>query len=628
MSLSSSLIKYNEAGFKSESLLLLDLKYLLLGTDSNSFIFSKNDLKINIMFDISKLFKIQLFYLNKFIKLALILKKLSLINSINLSPLLKSFHSCISDSLINFNSFINNLNDLKTFNKLNYYLNDWFLIFKFIYWLYLNSLSLKSYQFLSILYQHTLIGDSLIKDLSLKYFNSCLKSYYNSIINWLLLGNLINDDNFFIKSNNNNNYSFDSNLIPIFINYQTAFKIFQIGKSINFLKNYLNDKIYCNNIYNNYNNSFKKIDLLDNNFNIEINNLYNIIINHLNLLLLNDFKSEISNLNNFLLLNKGDLINSIIKNGLNILNNSSSNLSLNQLINLLQDSINSTSTSKNLNSKIFNRLDARLLNLNYNSNTLGWDLFTLDFKILNPINYLISSTYKEYLKIFNFLFRLSRLKIQLYESWKNSHLIIKLNSKLSSNKRKFDLIRHQFISFLDSIYSYITIEILSINYEIFQNKISLNQNNSYSLKNNKTLLLPFNSKSNKLFNLDDLILIHNNYIYSISKNELFFNINNSKIPINKILYQLTIIIDKFIILSNDFQLAINDFIKINNLINLNSDNELVKYKSLLLDKINKIINNLNLNIVDPYENDLTLFISLLKNSNNESLKYLSQILEN
>ncbi|KAG0681707.1 Microtubule-nucleating Tub4p (gamma-tubulin) complex component [Pichia californica] len=671
MSLAAALTRYeheqqkqhNLSALVSESTIVSDLKYLLLGTGSSSFRFSSDkssssSLRVEITLDTDSLLPNQIGYLKDFIQLALIIKKLSIISSnntninnnqqVNRSSLI-AFHSCISESLLNFQCFLNDLynnnnnNNINHLSSLKYHLDDWFVSFRHIYWLHLKSLSLKPYDFLSLLYQYTLFGDSVIKNLSLKYFNSCFNPYYNIIFNWSLLGILNENDSlnesFFIKLNENkNDFSFILNYIPSFINQNIAFKIYHIGKSINYLKHHLNDKLWCNNFYSQQ--QYQHLDIInDENNNKIILNLYNIIITHLNSLLLKDYKSEISNLNNFLLLNQGDLIHSIISTGSLILNQPSENLSSNQLITLLQDSIDSTSISKNYSFKIYNRLDARLLNLNLNSNSsLGWDLFTLDFKIIDSINYLISSTYKEYLKIFNFLFKILKLKYQLSESWKKSRLLtinklklnskskINLNLKIKSHQRKFELIRHQFTSFIDSIYFYISNEILLINYNNFEKKFKSNFDKLYNLENNK--LLPFNLKKDSLFNLDDLKLIHDNYIYSISKSELFYNFDNSKIPINRILYQLILIIDKFIQLQSEFQSTLIDLLKIEELKILDSNSELDQYKSFLFDKINKIFGKLGTIIVDPYENDLTLFIRLLKSTNNESLKCLGQILEN
>lgn len=654
MSLATALVSssHSNAAFLLEKDIIVDLKYLLLGTDSNSFRFNTisttptSSLRVDIILDLSTILPNQIGYLKEFIQLALVIKKLSIVSSSpkttttttnTTRPSLQAFYTCISESLLNFQSFLNglyNTHSLKNLASLRYYLDDSFTSFRHIYWLYLKSTTLNSYEFLSLLHQYTLFGDTLIKEISLDYFQKSYKPYRLIIKDWLLLGNLNEYDSIiedlFIKLKDNNSIYLQDH-IPSFISPEIGFKIYQIGKSINFLKLYMNDKIWCNDFNNSH--SHLLSTYLDP---TSIESLYDIVINRLDSLLLNQYLSEISYLNKFLLLSQGDLIYSIINNGCSILDEPASNLSSTQLITLLQDSIEYSSISKNYDPSIYNRLDARLLNIN-SASTLGWDLFTLDFKLSNQMKYLISSTYKEYLRIFNFLFKILKLKNNLSKSWKNSHSIdykfksisshnkTKTTKKINSYQRKFDLIRHQFISFVDCIFSYISNEILSVNYTNFQNKFHPQNEKSYNLVNNK--LAPFTLKNNKAFNLDDLKEIHNDYILSISRSEMFYNEKASEMPLSRILYQLLLIIEAFVKLSTEFQSSIDDLSRIQKLIKLDPTSDLHQYQSIILTKIEKLFSKLGTDIVDLFENDLTLFIKILKSSNDESIQCLGLILE-
>lgn len=320
-------------------------------------------------------------------------------------------------------------------------------------------------------------------------------------------------------------------------------------------------------------------------------------------------------MNKFLLFNQGDFINIIIDKGFNILNNNSSNLSTNQLIYLLQDSIDSSSIIHNYKTEIYNNLDARLLNLS-NSNNKGWDLFTLDYKLSNQIGYLINNSYKEYLRIFNFLFKIYKIKFKLSKIWKSSNLIFRKfnkfpnNNFLNKSQKKFHLIRYQFSSFINSVYSFIVNEIISLNFNKFNENLNT-EINSISLLNNK--LLPFkNNQDKKLFNLDDLILIHNDYIKSISRSKLFYNSNNSP-QISEVLFKILTVLENFLNLSDDFQSLL--------LIHLNNP------KKKLINNLKSLILKLNNEIINNFENDLTLLINLLHSSNDESLKNFAMILE-
>ena len=650
MSLAAALSKYHERAFAAEPGLAHDLRYLLLGTDSSSFRFTndgKNALGIEITLDVASLQQNQLGYLKEFVQLALVVKRLSLEIAATPAaprPSLQAFNACVAESLLRFQQFLNTLyssGQHQSFVSLRYRLEDWLTSFRHIYWLHLKAKTLPAHEFLSVLHQHSLFGDSLIQRLSAGYYTASFKPYLRLINSWLLLGALTENEavreDFFVKPDETKkDFLYFSELVPSFLRQKTAFRIYQVGKSIHFLKLHLDDKQWCNEFYN----STRKEDFtaLDDAL---VLRLYEKVVARLDLLLLGTYQAEISYLRKFLLLNQGDLIESVIDNGSALLREPSSNLSSNQLVTLLQDSIESTSVSQNTPPDVYNRLDARLLNINPTS-SLGWDLFTLDFKLSPPVDRLISSTYKEYLKVFNFLFKISKLNYQLSKSWKKSHLVdnklkvsFTYNSYFTSKKwsrkmkiyqRKFDLIRHQFISFISSIYSYITNEILSENYHLFQQNFKRKTKQGYLLKSNK--LLPLDSSDVQLFNLDELKLIHDSYILPISKSELFYNVNNEKIPLNRILFQLLVTIERFSHLYTEFQSTLADLLRIKHLISIDSASEFDQYQTMLTEKINKISEKLGSDIVDRFENDLTLLINLLKTSNDQSLKCLGQILEN
>lgn len=661
MPLKSALAPPDLGSFETEQSLVCDLKYLLLCSDTPSFRFSHPDavgaqasppapsanLRVYLTFDITTIHENQLECLNEFLQLALIIKKLNVVSAPSTTPTTTetpkssvhaAFHANIYNSVVDFQTFLNALyikESLSTFISLKYHLNDWFFRFRHIYYLYLKSNLLPPNQFLSLLHDFTLSGDGLTRALSLEYFSSTLLPYLDLLSGWLFLGTLNNDDakreSFFIfqpETNTNTDFQFDKSLVPSFLNGTSAFQIFQIGKSIRFLKTYLNDLTWCETFFKE--NSHLKNQLNEN----IITNLYTVVICHLNDLLLLDFQTEISNLKKFLLFEQGDLIDAIIEKGYTLLNENSINLSSNQLITLLQDSIDSSSVHSNIDPKIYNRIDARLLNLNLSS-CLGWNVFTLDFKLLPHIDYLVKSNYKEYLRVFNFLFKLKVLDFQLSKNWKESNNK-QLNSALRNNtkfkfkiksyQKKFNLMRHQFISFISSIFLFVQNDILSLNYNNLAQRLS-NKDTLFHLKNNKLMPFSLNSTHGGNFNLDDLKEMHSQYILSISRSELFSN-NSNKLPLNQILYQLVLIIEKFVNLSTEFQISLKDLNHLENLsLNHINQSNLQQYDKLVIDKINGIYNTLSVEIVVQFENNMSIFLNSLSSSKNQSLNALSELLE-
>lgn len=596
-----------------ESAVVADLRYTLLGSDTNTLAFcsqtpsigSANALSVNITFDASLLTDAQLQYLSEFAQLALVAKKLLQHQQVatTTSPTLAAFHASVYSTVLHFHGFINNTyieSPISTFLSLKCHLIDWTATLTHVYRMHLKSATLSPNQFLSLLHEYSLYTDKTIQSVSKLYYDSMLSLYLDITFSWMLQGILSDDsvhENFFVLQNTQDNtYSFESSNVPSFITNNVAEQIFHTGYSIYYLKNILNDKSWCNQIYNEY----SQMNQLDAN---TIFSLYNKVLSHLNELILTDFKAEVSNLNNFLLFKSGDLLNAIIINGSSILNQPSTTLGSNQLIKILQDSIDSSSISTNSQPTIYNRIDARLLNLN-SPEASAWDLFTLDFKLLPQIDYLIHSNYKEYLKVFNFLFKFVHLKHKLSNSWKVSSTLKMLpalqSRKLQIYKRKFDLIKHQFISFINTIFSFICSSILETAFTSFTDSFTtqpLIQNNKLSA-----------SREQKPLNLHDLKNIHNEYTKKISKSTLFLN------PINSALYQLLRTIDTFTHLHNEFHAAVIDL-----------DRGMRSWSGRNVDQLFAILSG---DVVNGFEIGMKDFVGVLKGSGVVELQGLAVMLEN
>lgn len=584
-----------------------DTQYLLLGADSRSFQFKTEPLlTVSITYTIRSNSELQ--HVQEIVQLALIIKKLSLQP---LTVFKSDVHAAFLDNINEIvRCFQTELDEIYTNNKptslleVNCKLTDWSVIFKHIYWLNIRCSTLNASDFLSLLFEYSLHGDTLIADHSLRIFNSCKKNYFDLIQSWVLKGSFDSsciDDSFFITKEK----KFNSSKVPSFITNEFALKVYHIGRAIDFIQNYLHHEEWVNDYYCYY-------CLEDfNQINVEL--LYKFVIDHLDESILTDFQNEVSYLNRFLLFNQGDLINAIIEKGTLVLNKQASTLSSYQLIDLLKDSIDICSVSCNVPPDVYNRIDARLLNIDIDT-SIGWDLFTLDFKLIPPIQYIVSKSYKEYLRVFNFLLKIKHLRRQLSLSWKKSNFNYKKSPhsvhNLKNYQRKFNLIRHQFISFIDTIFSYIENEILIVNFIIFQQNLTPTRIN---LRNGK--LLPV---GDSMLNLDDLQRIHNDYILSISRSDLFSN------DFNQILYQLIIIVQRFASLAIEFDQSISD---IHQLESLNQSTDLSSHISSISLKIDKIMKKLNKDIVTHFENCMNLLIQSLRNSSKSSLISLSHILE-
>lgn len=65
---------------------------------------------------------------------------------------------------------------------------------------------------------------------------------------------------------------------------------------------------------------------------------------------------------------------------------------------------------------VLRRLDARMLE--YSHGEIGWDVFTLEYKVDSPIDTVLDSEAMEkYLKLFRYLWQLRRVELALNKGW-------------------------------------------------------------------------------------------------------------------------------------------------------------------------------------------------------------------
>ena len=66
---------------------------------------------------------------------------------------------------------------------------------------------------------------------------------------------------------------------------------------------------------------------------------------------------------------------------------------------------------------VLRRLDARMLELSHGE--IGWDVFTLEYRVDSPLDVIVTPHgSKQYLKVFNFLWRIKRVEYALGATWR------------------------------------------------------------------------------------------------------------------------------------------------------------------------------------------------------------------
>lgn len=75
-----------------------------------------------------------------------------------------------------------------------------------------------------------------------------------------------------------------------------------------------------------------------------------------------------------------------------------------------------SSSAQNDSADVLRRLDARILQ--YSHGEIGWDVFTLEYKVDAPIDTVLDpEAMEQYLKLFRHLWQIKRIEITLNRGW-------------------------------------------------------------------------------------------------------------------------------------------------------------------------------------------------------------------
>jgi gamma-tubulin complex component 3 len=484
------------------------------------------------------------------------------LKSKNVSQVHVALASFISDQLSEYVQLVNDLSTKQNFTLKSIYadVSDSLVKLRFLYFVFKRSSLLPSYDVLSFVYTYHEHGDFVIQTCARGMLDYLLEPFLNSLSEWVVNGQLGNSSGFFLSHTKSISLTLDNFMdikfyperVPSFIDSELSKKIYTIGITNVFLKfqcketRWSNDfaqktGFFLQNIRSN-SNSFIK----ESRFHTFIANTYDEILNYLTFTLHNKFHlmKTMHALCDYLLMSRGDFIQCLLEKASDLLNEPSSSLTGHQLTRLLQESVLHTTSRYDLNQSddnlILNNLDARLLDIGHGN--IGWDVFTLDYRVDPPLNYLLndqSNQYKkEYLRVFNHLWKIKRLRQLFGDEWKNA-------KKIRIRERRFTRIRliHNFIQgFVQSIEGFTFYEIvdksrtkLSAMFEQSNGK-NVHQVTSTKLKISPKVLKPsldflkringidksFSKLDNEFLELpiSEIQSIHSEFLLSITKHKL------------------------------------------------------------------------------------------------------------
>lgn len=303
-------------------------------------------------------------------------------------------------------------------------------------------------------------------------------------------------------------YKLDDEMVPSIITQEFAKKVFLIGKSLNFIRYGCGDSAWVEAYSKEASKELRYGDTasLEN----SIDEAYKTTMARLIHLMDTRFKlfEHLRALKKYLLLGQGDFIALLMESLASNLDRPANSQYRHTLTAQLEHAIRASNAQFD-SPDVLRRLDARMLELSHGE--IGWDCFTLEYKIDAPVDVVITpwgST--QYLKVFNFLWRVKRVEFALGSTWRRCMtgargVLGAVDDKVGADWKRARCVIAEMIHFVCQLQYYILFEVIEASWDQLQAAIS---------KPGCTL--------------DDLIEAHTKYLNSITHKGLLGSASPSR----------------------------------------------------------------------------------------------------
>ncbi|KAH8105028.1 gamma-tubulin complex, DGRIP91/SPC98 component [Phellopilus nigrolimitatus] len=297
-------------------------------------------------------------------------------------------------------------------------------------------------------------------------------------------------------------YVFREEMLPAFVGEDFGRKIFSTGKSLNFIRYSCHDSDWVA--------TRKKLDKtggtlqysdiaglehsIDTAYSIASQRLFDVFFEKFGLLV------HMKALKNYMFLGHGDFADSLMDSLGPHLSRPANTLYRHNLTAKLEEAIRSTN-AQNDPQDVLRRLDARMLE--YTHGEIGWDVFTLEYKVDAPIDTVLDSdTMIKYLRVFSHLWKMKRVEGALTTGWMRvaggSRTFLRIH-ELDIEWHQIRLALAEMVHFLRQVQAYCHLEVIECQWK---------------------KLMEFIHK--KEGGLDALIAAHRSYVDAIDKKILLW----------------------------------------------------------------------------------------------------------
>ncbi len=266
-------------------------------------------------------------------------------------------------------------------------------------------------------------------------------------------------------------YKLDDDMVPSIITQDFANKVFLIGKSLNFIRYGCGDSAWVRAYSKQASKELRYGDTatlgtsIDEAYKTTMARLIHLMDHKFNLF------EHLRALKKYILLGQGDFIALLMESLASNLDGPASSQYRHNLTAQLEHAVRG-SNAQYESPDTLRRLDARLLELSHGD--IGWDLFTLEYKIDAPVDVVITPwATTQYLKVFNFLWRIKRVEFALGSTWRRCMtgargVLASADDKLSRDWKVARCCMAEMIHFVCQLQYYILFEVIEASWDQLQ----------------------------------------------------------------------------------------------------------------------------------------------------------------
>jgi gamma-tubulin complex component 3 len=362
-------------------------------------------------------------------------------------------------------------------------------------------------------------GDPFIVSFAERLLSHVTRPFYDMLRQWIYDGELSDPHlEFFVSeqqerlddSENNRKgaatsvwdekYKLSSIMVPSIITDSFANKVFLIGKSLNFIRHGCHDAGWVESYSKDASRELRYGDTAS--LETSIDEAYKTTMARLIHLMATKFHlfDHLKALKKYLLLGAGDFIAVLMESLSTNLDRPANTQYRHTLTAQLEHAVRN-SNSQYDPPDVLRRLDSRMLELSHGE--IGWDVFTLEYKISPPVDVIVTPHgSKQYLKVFNFLWRVKRVEFALGSTWRRcttgSRVVLSaVQDKVGRDWKTARCVIAEMVHFISQLQYYILFEVIEASWNELE----------------KAMHKPEST-------LDDLIEAHDAYLRSITRKGL------------------------------------------------------------------------------------------------------------